>query len=107
MTKPSDDRRLGSFFDWDSFCSGNGAASNRRGVIGDGMSKLFGQIGIAWMKRQKLQNRPVEIFDVFGLGLASASGGGFLLFDKRIGRAFNFKFGPSPFNDCRWCPNAP
>lgn len=76
-------------------------------MIGDRMSKMLSKIGIGRMEGQERQHGPVEILNVFGLGLVSASGIGFSFSDIRVGESFTFEFGFNLGNDCRWCLNAP
>ena len=79
MAHPGDDGSLGPLLDRDAFRPGDGAAANRRGVIGHGLGQPVGEIGVIGMKGQERHDRPQEILDVLGLGLITASGVGFLL----------------------------
>ena len=79
MAHPGNHRSLGSLFDRDALGPGHGAAPDWRGMIGDGPCHLFGEIGVISVKGQKRPHRPEEVFNVFGLGLLTASGVGFFL----------------------------
>lgn len=74
MTQPGNHRSLGSLLDRDSLGAGHGAGPNRRGVIGDCTGQPLGEISVIFMKAEKRYNGPEEIFNVLGLGLASAAG---------------------------------
>ena len=67
------------------FRPGDRAASDRSGMIGNRTGQSVGEISMGRMEVQERQHGCVEVFDVFGLGLVSASSIGLLAF----GVAFN------------------
>ena len=76
-------------------------------MIGDGPCHLFGEIGVISVKGQKRPHRPEEVFNVFGLGLLTASGVGFLFLGESLGGALGFEIGTNALNGRRCCSNAP
>jgi hypothetical protein len=78
MAQPGDDGGFGALLDRDAFGAGHRAAANRRGMSGDGTGQAVGEISVISMKRQERHNSAVEIFDVFGLGVVTVAGGGYL-----------------------------
>jgi hypothetical protein len=104
---PGDDGRCGTVLDRDSLRPGDGAASNWGRMIGHGPGKPMGKVGVSGVNGQELQDRTVEIFDVFGLGFITASGVGIFAFCVSLGGSLGFEIG-TDFLDggCR-CPDAP
>ena len=107
VSHPRNDGGFGTLFDRDSFCPGDGAASDRGGMIGDRTGQLVGKIGMCRMKGEELHHRPVEVFDVFGLGFVPASGIGLFPFGVALGGSFGFEFGTNLVDGGCRRPNAP
>ena len=55
---------------------------------------------------QERHDRPQEVFDVFGLGLVTASGIGFLLLGEALGESLGFEFDTNPLDGGCRCPNS-
>ena len=93
--------------DRDALGPGDRAAPDRRGMIGDGTGQPVGEVGVSGMEGQERHDRPVEVLDVLGLGLLTASGVGLLLLGEALGGSLGFEFGTNPVDGRRRCPNAP
>ena len=104
---PCNDGGFGTLFDGDSLCPGDGAAADRRGVIGHRTGKPVGEVSVCRMEGQELQHRSVEVLDVFGLSLVPASGIGLFAFGVPLGGSLGFEFGTNLVDGRCRCPNAP
>ena len=85
MPHPGNDGGFGTLFDGDSLRPGDGAASDRGGVIGHGTGQPVGEISVCRMEGEERQHRSIEILDVFGLSFVSASGVGVFAFGVPLG----------------------
>jgi len=106
VAHPGDHSSLGPLLDRDALRPGDCPTTDRRCVIGDGPCQPVGEIGVISMKGQELDHRPQEVFDIFGLGLLTASGVGFLLLGEPLGGPLGFQFGTNPLNGRCRCPHA-
>lgn len=106
MPHPGDDGGFGTLPHRDSLRPGDRATSDRCGMIGDGTGKPDGEFGVRRMERQESQHGLVEVPDVFGLGLVSASGIGFLAFGVPLGGPFGFEFSTDLIDGRCRCPSA-
>ena len=70
---------------WQPLGAGHGAAANRGGMSGDGPAQQVGEIGVNWMERQERHDRRVEVLDVCGLTLFTASSVGLLFLCVALG----------------------
>ena len=98
MPHPGNDRRFGSFLDWDSFRSGHGSTADRRRMIGHNASETASKLGMAGMEGEKRPNRFREVFDVLCLDRFTAFGIGHFSFCKALCGPFGFQFRSNPFN---------
>jgi hypothetical protein len=106
MTHPGDHRSLGPLLDGNSLRPGHGAAADWCGVICDGPCHPRGKISVIRMKAQEHNNRPVEIFNVLGLGLVTAASVGFLLLGKTLRGSLGFEVGTNALDGRCQCPHA-
>jgi len=106
VTHPRNDGGFGPLLDRDSFCSGDGAATNRGGMIGHNTSKPLSKIGMVGMKGEKRHDRPCEVFDLNLSGLFPSLGIGDFAFCKALGGSLGFEFGLNPLNRCCRCPHS-
>jgi hypothetical protein len=98
---------LGSLLDRNTLGAHHGAASDRRGTICHGPCHPLGEISVIRMKAQERHDRPVEVFNVLGLSLVTASGVGLLLLGEALGGSLGIKVGTNAVDGRCWCPNAP
>ena len=82
MPHPGNHGSFGTLLDRDSFRSGDGATTDRRGMIGDGTGESAGEISVSGMKGQKRHDGFMKVFDVLGLRLLSKPSDGFSLLTK-------------------------
>ena len=104
---PGDHSGLGSLLDGNTLRPGDRAASDRRGVIGDGSCHPVGEISVFLMKAQERDHGPQKVIHILGLGLSTSAGIGFLAFGEALGGPLGFKLGTDAFDGCCRCPNAP
>jgi hypothetical protein len=95
---PSNHRSLGTLLDRDALRPGDRPASYRSGMIGDSTGQAGGNIGVVCMKGQERDHNSQEVLDVFGLGLVTAFGSGFLALGVGLGGTLGFQFGSNPLN---------
>lgn len=99
---PRDQRSLGSLHDRNALRPGDGAAPDRRCMIGDSSCHPVGEISVIRMKAQERKHRPKKVLDILSLGLLPASGVGLLAFRKSFRGPFGLQFGTNLFDGrCR------
>jgi hypothetical protein len=103
---PGDDSDFGTLLNGDAFGPGDGATSDRRGVVRNRTGQFVGHVAMAGVEGQECHDRPVEILDILGMGFVPASGVGFLTFGILFGGPFGFKVGTDVFDDRCRCPYA-
>ena len=104
MPHPGNDGGFGTLLDGDAFGPGDGAAANRGGMVHNFPCNLPGEIGVPWVEVQGLDDRPVEILDIFGLGLVPASCVSLPAFGIGIGGSLDFEFGTDLLDGRCRCP---
>ncbi len=75
-------------------------------MVCDGTGQPVGEIGVVGGERQERHHRPQEVFNVFGLGLLTAAGGGFLLFGVTFGGSLDLQVGTNSLDGGCRRPNA-
>jgi hypothetical protein len=93
MAHPGNHGGFGARLDRDALRSCDRAGSNRRGMVSDATGQAVGEISVISMKRQERHDSPVEIINVLGLGLVTASGVALLLFGEALRGSLGFEFG--------------
>lgn len=106
MPHPSDDGGFGTLLNRNSLCTGDGAASDWRGMIGNHLGEPLGKIGMAGMRGEEAHHGSREVFDVNLLGLLPSLGVGFFAFCKTLGGSLGFEFALNSFNGRSRCPHA-
>jgi hypothetical protein len=106
VSHPSDHGCFRPLLHRNSFRSGNSAASNRRGMFGDGVRHLLSQISAIGMETEERHDCTEEIFDVLGLNFVSTQSVLLFAFDVGFCRPLGFQFFTNPMNRGRRCPDA-
>ena len=96
MPHPGDDGGFGSLFDGDALPPCDRAAPHGRCMGGDGLRQPVGEIGVCVVECQERHYRPVEVLDVLGLDLLTASGVRFLLLGEPFGGSLGFELATNP-----------
>ncbi len=74
-------------------------------MIGNRTGQPTGEIIVCRMEGQKRHDRPVEIFDVFGLGFIPASGIGIFAFRVSLGGSLGFEIDTNLVDGGSRCPD--
>jgi hypothetical protein len=107
VAHPGDDGGFGPLFDGDTLRAGDGAAPDRRCVLGYRTGEPVAENGVVGMESQERHHRPEKIFDVLGLGLITAAGVGLFPFGLSFRGSLGFEFSTNPLDSRRHCPHSP
>ncbi len=107
MPHPGDDGSFGPLLDRNTFRASDGAAANRRGMIGDGTRELVGKSGVCRVKRQVRHDRSMKILHVLKLNFVTAASIGHFLLGVVVCRPLCSEFSANSVNGRGLRPNAP